>query len=130
MKNFNIFICSLNVILWRICYIFQNPNSKRACEIQCEAIQRKQDGKWTRVVSKSIAKWCSNTEILGSLTTASKRARSISLPVISAAWTILWWECPPSLARCKFPSSPRSNDAPMAINSLILSGPSVQTTWI
>ena len=82
----------------------------------------------TSEVSKSIAKWCSNTKIFGSLTTASKRARSISLPVISAAWTILRWECPPSLARCKLPSSPWSNEAPIAINSLTLSGPSVHTT--
>lgn len=78
---------------------------------------------------RSIAKWCSNKKIFGSRITASNRALSISLPVISAAWTILWWEWPPSLARCKLPSSPWSKDAPIAISSKTLSGPSVHTTW-
>lgn len=87
---------------------------------------------WKRItweVSRSIAKWCSKMEMFGSSSTAFSKARSISLPVISAAWTILRWECPPSLARCRLPSSPWSNNAPIAINSLIRSGPSVQTTY-
>lgn len=41
-----------------------------------------------------------------------------------------WWECPPSLARCKLPSSPWWEDALMAITSLILYGPSMHTMFI
>lgn len=73
-------------------------------------------------VSRSMAKWCSRTVMLGCLRTEVIRARSISAPVRSSWWRIRCSVCPPSRLSSKRPSGVLSNFVPQAIRSRISSG--------
>mmetsp|Transcript_37468 Transcript_37468/g.94564 ORF Transcript_37468/g.94564 Transcript_37468/m.94564 type:complete len:260 (-) Transcript_37468:761-1540(-) len=83
---------------------------------------------WYSSVTRSTARWCSKKRMLGCARAVDSSARSISRPVRSAACTTRRLEWPPSLVRCRLPSSLRVNSAPICTSSSTRAGPSRHTT--